>query len=56
MDEFSTDIFTFRHSDYVPPTDCIFAGSEEELGDFEFEEADNHIVMAIFGLNHIVWN
>jgi hypothetical protein len=55
MDEFNTDIFTFRHSEYKPPSDYLI-GDEDEVGDFEFEEADSHIVRAIFGLNHIVWN
>lgn len=55
MDEFNTDIFTFRHSEYKPASDCLVQ-DDEEVGDFEFEEADTHIVMAIFGLNHIVWN
>lgn len=55
MDEFE-NIFTFRNSGYNPPCDCLF-GEDDDIGEFDIDpDKDNELTLAIFGLNHIVWN
>lgn len=55
MDEFSTDIFTFRENTYNPPSDYVIK-DDEDMGDFDINTDDVVLTDIIFGFNHIVWN